>query len=139
MAPRVAVRLSRFSTIAFAGTTTEPVMRNSSTKVTSAMIAAANGRLARMLSRESTRLADGPATSVWKDAGVDRMSWTSYSRSSWPCSHATAHLHEIEATNGVLGRGGRPGSPYQRGGPGHTRAPVPILNRRSLSSASRDG
>jgi hypothetical protein len=47
--------------------------------------------------------------------------------------------HKIEATNGALGRGGRPGSPYQRGGPGHSRAPVPILNRRSRSSASRDG
>jgi hypothetical protein len=36
-------------------------------------------------------------------------------------------------------RRGRPGSPYQRGGPGHSRAPVPIVNRRSPSSASRDG
>jgi hypothetical protein len=48
--------------------------------------------------------------------------------------------HAIAATTGALGRGGRPGPRCQTGSdPGHARAPVPIVNRRSPWSASRDG
>ena len=48
-APKVAPRLRTFMTMALTGTTTEPVNRNSSTKVASTTRATARGRRSRMV------------------------------------------------------------------------------------------
>jgi hypothetical protein len=59
---------------------------------------------------------------------------------SGPLLTADRARHELAATTGALGRRGRPGrcASGRRTG-ALARAPVPILNRRSPSSASRDG
>src|SRR5262245_19958527 len=79
IAPNVADRLSRFSTMALIGTSTLPVIRNSTTKVTSAINPAASGTRPKMADFESTSWAEGPATSVSNGAGVARTSRTSRS------------------------------------------------------------
>ncbi len=52
-APKVAVRDNTLSTSAFRGSTTEPVNRNSSAKVTIAMMASTKGSLSTMPSTAS--------------------------------------------------------------------------------------
>src|SRR6516164_8596375 len=79
MAPNVALRLSRLSTIALAGTTTLPVIKNSTVKVTRAITPAATGTLAAMAALESTNWADWPPTRVENGAGRWRIVFTSVS------------------------------------------------------------
>src|SRR6478735_4826143 len=67
IAPNVAVRLSMFRTTALIGTSRLPNSRNNTTKVTTAMNAAAYGTREKRLALESTSSA-GAATS--------RTSWT---------------------------------------------------------------
>src|SRR6266487_171473 len=79
MAPYVAVRLSRLRTTALAGTTTLPVMRNSTVKVTSAISPPAIGRRPNSECFESTSCADDPPTLTGNGAGVWRTALTSRS------------------------------------------------------------
>src|SRR5437879_6136998 len=76
IAPNVADRDRTFITSAFSGITTLPVIRNSTTNVTRAMIPAAMGTQLKMAVLESTSSADGPATSTGNGACRPRMSWT---------------------------------------------------------------
>ena len=78
---RVAVRLKRLSTTAFSGTSKLPKSRNSTTKVTKAMKATANGSRANSDAFVSTRSADGPPTSAGAGAGTARTAWTTASPS----------------------------------------------------------
>src|SRR5579859_3171722 len=68
MAPKVAVRLSRLSTNALTGTSRLPVIRNSTVKVTRAMMPPARGSLANSDALESTNCADWPPTRMGNDA-----------------------------------------------------------------------
>ena len=74
MAPNVAVRLSRLSSTAFTGTSSPPNIRNSKTKVTSAMMPPAQGRRPISDAFESTNWADGPPTKTLKGDGTARTS-----------------------------------------------------------------
>jgi DNA-binding NarL/FixJ family response regulator len=69
IAPKVAPRLSRFSTIALTGTTTEPVKRNSSPKVASATTPRARGSRPSRASWSSTNVAPSPVTCTGEPAG----------------------------------------------------------------------
>jgi hypothetical protein len=70
-----------------------------------------------------------------------RERWTSRStrqRRRGPCLQATAHGTSSRRQLGA-GTTWSTGFAAPQGRPGHSRAPVPIVNRRSPSSASRDG
>jgi hypothetical protein len=83
MAPNMADRLSRFSTRALSGTTMLPNIMNSSTKVTTAMMATATGRSPRSDAVESTSWADCPPTvTSSKGASTARTSRTKRSPSA---------------------------------------------------------
>ncbi len=79
MAPKVAVRLSRLSTIALTGSTTLPVNRKSSTRVAPPMIPAASGNFATTAASVSTSWALSPVTSTGYGAGAARTSRASRS------------------------------------------------------------
>src|SRR6516162_4377247 len=103
MAPNVALRLSRLSTIALAGTTTLPVMRNSTVKVTRAIRPAATGTLAAMAAFESTNCADWPPTRVENGAGRWRIVFASVSpRADWGSTVGTAENQVPEAPPGAV-------------------------------------
>jgi len=73
MAPNVADKLSRLSTIAFSGTTTLPVKRNSTANIAIAMMSPASHiRLASECS-VSTSAAARPPTSTGAGDGTSRM------------------------------------------------------------------
>ncbi len=76
MAPNVAVRLSRFNTIALIGMTTLPNIMNSSTAVMTAISPSATGSRENSVSFTSTRPADCPVTSIGAGASVSRTACT---------------------------------------------------------------
>jgi hypothetical protein len=93
------------------------------------------GRRAREAPRAARHGADQPcvrrASPGAMDIPVDQTA------SAWALLTGDRALHENAARMGA-GRRGRRGSLRQRGDRG-ARAPIPILSRRSPSSASRDG
>ncbi|WP_275693245.1 hypothetical protein [Nocardioides sp. TF02-7] len=72
----MALRLSRLVTIAFSGMSSDPVNRNSRTKVDSAITASAHGNRSAIVSVASTRVAAEPPTSTYPGAGWSRISDT---------------------------------------------------------------
>ena len=72
----MAVRLSRFITIAFSGITTLPNIRNSTTRVIRAMSPTAYGRWPNSESLTSISSAPRPVTSTGAGAGADRTAST---------------------------------------------------------------
>ena len=79
IAPKVAVRLSRFRISALIGMTTDPNCRNSTRNVTIAMMPMASGSRPNSDDLMSTSWADCPLTATGKGASVPRMALTSAS------------------------------------------------------------
>src|SRR6516162_681012 len=99
MAPNVAVRLSRLSTTALAGTSRLPNIRNSVTNVTRAMMPRAHGTREKIAAFESTSCADDPVTSTGQGAATARTSRTRCSPAGdcgWRLDTGTTESHVPE-------------------------------------------